>query len=250
MLAARRLHLFEFNDQPWLPETLRRAETGYLGVLIRKARVFAPLAPRLSALVDLCSGDDGRDRIVDLCSGGGGPYPDLLALVDGARGRATTLTLTDLHPNAALGVVAADARAVPPSLPGVRTLFDGLHHFAPADARAIFADAAAARAPILVGEASERSVPALIACLLIPLFVLLAMPFVTPRASLALLLTYVVPILPLIIFWDGLVSCLRTYRVDELRALVAGLDDGYAWEAGELRRAGRAVTFLVGRPTQ
>ena len=49
------------------------------------------------------------------------------------------------------------------------------------------------------------------------------------------------PLLPLCIFWDGLVSCLRTYRVDELRALVDGLDDGYRWEAGTVRKAGRNV---------
>jgi len=31
-----------------------------------------------------------------------------------------------------------------------------------------------------------------------------------------ILFTYVVPILPLLIFWDGLVSQLRTYSVQEL----------------------------------
>lgn len=105
----------------------------------------------------------------------------------------------------------------------MRTLFDGLHHFAPADARAVLADAAAAREPILVAEASERSAAALV-------------------------LTYLVPLLPLCIFWDGLVSCLRTYRVDELRALVADLNDGYRWETGTVRKAGRNVTFLLGTP--
>lgn len=252
-----RVHAFELNDQPWLPEALRRAETDYLGFVVAKAGAFTPLAARLAALVDA----PGGGRIVDLCAGGGGPYPELLADVERARGRPTELVLTDLRPNARLaarlGPVAdrarvepapVDARRVSPALGGVRTLFDGLHHFRPAEARALLGDAARARVPILVAEASERSVAALLASLLIPLFVLLATPFVRPRSGWTLLFTYVVPILPLAIFWDGLVSCLRSYRVDELRALVAGLEDGYEWEAGAVRKAGRAVTFLVGRP--
>jgi hypothetical protein len=254
-----RLHAFEFNDQPWLPEALRRAELDYLGFVIAKSRVFSTLAPRLAALVDA----SGHDRIIDICGGGGGPYPELLRAVDAVRGRPTELVLTDLHPNpgvlARLGDGAAnirveplpvDARHVPPSLAGARTLFDGLHHFRPADARALLADAAAARAPILVAEASERSVQAVIACLLIPLFVILVMPLVRPRSLWTLLLTYVVPLVPLLIMFDGLISCLRTYRVDELRALTAGLDDGYVWEAGAERRAGRAVTWLAGHPAE
>jgi hypothetical protein len=137
---------------------------------------------------------------------------------------------------------------VPPSLTGARTLFDGLHHFRPADARALLADAAAAGAPILVAEASERSVQAVIACLLIPLFVIVVMPWVRPRSLTALVLTYLIPIVPLLILWDGIVSCLRSYRVDELRALSDGLGSGYVWEAGAERSRGRAVTWLAGRP--
>jgi hypothetical protein len=251
----RRLHSFELIDQPWWPAPLRRAATDYLAFIVTKAGVFTALAPRLAALVDGAP----APRIVDLCAGGGGPYPALLDAVDAARsGRATEVVLTDLHPHERMQSRDArvhvesrsvDARAVPGDLGGVRTIFDGLHHFAPAEARAVLADAARARTPILVAEASERAAAAIVGAIFIPLFVLLVMPLVRPRSWLALLLTYLVPILPLAIFWDGLISCLRTYRVDELRALVADLGDGYRWEAGSVRKAGRNITFLVGSPT-
>lgn len=251
-----RVHAFELMDQPWWPERLRRAATDYLAFVVSKSGAFTPLAPRIAALVDGAA----EPRIVDLCAGGGGPYPALLDAVDAARGgRATELVLTDLHPNSGAAARNDDRRVrveprpvdalhVPPELAGVRTLFDGLHHFTPADARALLADAARSRAPILVAEASERSAAAIVGSIFIPLFVLLVMPLVRPRSLVALVLTYLVPILPLAIFWDGLISCLRTYRGDELRALVAGLDDGYRWEAGTVKKAGRNVTFLVGQP--
>lgn len=36
-MALPRVHAFELNDQPWLPEALRRAETDYLGFVVAKA---------------------------------------------------------------------------------------------------------------------------------------------------------------------------------------------------------------------
>jgi hypothetical protein len=70
---------------------------------------------------------------------------------------------------------------------------------------------------------------------------------VRPRSLGAWLFTYAIPILPLVIWWDGLVSCLRAYRPAELEALADGLD-GYRWEAGELRLRGQVVTYLTGYP--
>ena len=50
-----------------------------------------------------------------------------------------------------------DATHVPRELAGLRTLFNGFHHFRPLDATAILADAVRARQPIAIFEASRRS---------------------------------------------------------------------------------------------
>jgi len=251
----RRRQLFELGDQPWLPETLRRAETDYLAAAVRLTGPFTPLAPKIADVLDRT----GADRIVDLASGGAGPWPGLAAQIAAARGgRVPAVTLTDLYPNQrafdrarAAGLDHAarpvDARAVPEGLSGVRTMFDALHHLSPVDARAVLADAHRRRVPIVIGEAMTRSWPILLTTPLIPLFVLLLTPSIRPWSGWRLLFTYLIPILPLIIWWDGLVSCLRTYRPAELLALTRGLD-GYRWEAGLLRHKGVAMTYLVGEP--
>jgi len=250
-----RLQAFEWNDQPWLPETLRRAETEYLAKVIAVARPFTAIAARIAGVLDRA----GTDRVVDLASGGAGPWPSLAGEVAAARGRAPAVTLTDLYPNqraferaAALGLAhdatPVDARAVPPELSGVRTMFDALHHLAPDDARAVLADAHRAGAPIVVVEATSRRLSVILGSLIfIPLAVLFLTPAIRPFSLARLVFTYLVPVLPLLITWDGIVSCLRTYRPDELRALTAGLDD-YRWEAGELRGRGSIVTYLIGEP--
>ena len=81
---------------------------------------------------------------------------------------------------------------------------------------------------------------------------LLATPFIPPFRVSRLLLTYVVPIVPLATLWDGVVSCLRVYAPEELRALVSGIAgaDRYVWEIGRERvpLTPVTITFLVGRP--
>jgi hypothetical protein len=253
-----RLHLAELGDQPWLPDVIRRGETDYLAAALALGRPFTPLAPRIAALLDRA----GTDRIVDLGAGGAGPWPHLAPAVTAARdGRAPAVTLTDLRPNrdaiaraAAQGLAyepaPVDARDVPARLTGVRTLFDAFHHLRPADARAVLAGAHHARAPIVIGEALSRRPSTLIAtALLVPLMVLLLTPRVRPVTIARLVLTYLVPILPLAIWFDGVVSCLRAYRPPELLALAAGLD-GHRWEAGELRHRGAIVTYLIGVPIE
>ena len=76
--------------------------------------------------------------------------------------------------------------------------------------------------------------------------------FIRPFRWGRLVFTYLIPILPLLCLWDGIVSCLRSYSARELRELVRDLEsDDYAWDVGELRFPGTPVTvaYLMGWPT-
>jgi hypothetical protein len=247
-----RLTLFEIEDLPSCPAWLRNAMTGYLQTILTKARPYAMAAEPLAVLLK----ETGERRVVDLASGAGGPWPTLAA--DLRRlGVEIELTCTDLYPNADAGrglpfhPAPVSALAVPPELPGARTMFTALHHFSPEHVRGILASAQEAGVPFASFEASHRSFRGLLVSLFVPIGVLLLMPFVRPRRPLALLLTYLPPLVPLAIFWDGLVSMLRTYKVRELEAIAATIRrPGYAWEAREIpvRGVPIPVTALLGRP--
>jgi len=84
-----------------------------------------------------------------------------------------------------------------------------------------------------------------------PIMVLLLVPFLRPFRASWLVFTYVIPIIPLFVLWDGFVSGLRVYSVSELEALVAGIGGGdYVWEAGRIQMGAQPVraTYLLGRP--
>ncbi|HXM61951.1 MAG TPA: hypothetical protein VN950_13935, partial [Terriglobales bacterium] len=66
-----------------------------------------------------------------------------------------------------------------------------------------------------------------------------------------LLWTYLIPVIPLVLLFDGVVSCLRTYRPQELREMVEKLKPPscqYQWEIGELAGGKMPVTYLIGYP--
>jgi len=257
----RRFQLVEVEDLPWFPSLLRDAGTGYLRWAAEVSGQSRRLAPHLERALDA----SGATRIVDLCSGGGGPLPAIVAAL--ARGgRRLPVVLTDLYPNRGmLERVAAragghievypepvDASAVPDSLTGLRTLFNAFHHFPPARARAILQSAVDADQPIAVVEVMRRSFAPIVAMCFVPLFVLCALPFLRPFRWAWLPLTYLVPVIPLFVFWDGLVSCLRVYTPDEMREMIDGVagSERYDWQICEPRLlpAPARATLLIGVP--
>ncbi len=256
-----RLHLMEIEDQGWCPAPVRDGGTDFLRFMLERTRPYAAIAPRLRAALDRT----GDGRIVDLCSGAGGPWASLLPLLEGGA-RAPEVVLTDRYPNLeAFRRMEAgsggrirhadepvDATAVPAELEGFRTLFTGFHHFAPDLARGILADAVRARRGIGIFEVTERSVPAVLATLPAPLFALLATPAIRPFRWSRLLLTYVLPAIPLMVGWDGVVSCLRSYTPAEMLEMAAAAGGDYDWQAGRERvpRAPAHVTYLIGTPRQ
>lgn len=220
-----------------------------------------PLAEPLAELAQR----SGARRFVDLCSGSSGPWPKLVGHLS-AIGCELPVLLTDLYPNASASEreVAAsegriahhdapvDAADVPSELDGVRTLFNGFHHFRPAAARKILQDAVDDGQPIVVAEMVARSPLAMLgivlaALVVTPLVTLAIRPFRWSR----LLFTYLVPVVPLLVLWDGLVSCLRVYSPPELEELVAGLDaDGWRFETALLDNPAGPIpiTLLTGSP--
>jgi hypothetical protein len=230
---------------------------------LRHGRVYDGLVPRLAAAVKRSR----AAQITDLCSGGGGPWPDLLPALR-AAGVDVPVCLTDKYPNAAaLGRLAGampglrfepesvSATDVPARLAGFRTLFTAFHHFGPADARAILAAAVRDRQGIFVAEATSRSPAALAMQALVPPAVLALTPAVRPFRWSRLCWTYLVPVLPLAILFDGVVSTLRVYTPGEMVAMAREVGgDEYEWEAGIDRPAGSPIPipYLIGvpRPTE
>jgi hypothetical protein len=248
-----RLHLFEIHDQPWCPTSLRDALTDFLQFTINLGGTYDAVVPLLRDAIARA----GATRVVDLCSGAGGPWR---RWADNPRGHApgfpVPVVLSDKFPNRAASAGGlpfhtepVDATAVPAGLRGFRTVFTAFHHFRPAEARAILADAVRQGQGIGVFEISRRAPLEMAVIALTWLAVLAFVPFIRPFRWSRLAWTYLPPVLPFVGLFDGVVSCLRTYNPAELRDMSRGLDS-YDWQVGETRSrwSPLAVTYLVGVP--
>lgn len=255
-----RVHLFEFEDQSWFPECIRNYGTDFLQFLSNKAKIYHTVLPELVEAMQ----KSGQHNIVDLASGGGGPWesliPELTKHFSGLR-----ITLTDFYPNLrAMKRMSdefdavdyfeepLDARDVPEELKGIRTQFLSLHHFRPEQAKAILSNAAETGNALAIFEAQERSLPSILAMLFSPISVLFTTPFIRPFSWGRLLFTYIIPIVPLFVMWDGVVSSLRTYSVKEMEAMVRELPEreSMEWNISKVKSGPGVVLYLIAVPVQ
>jgi len=262
-----RLHLFELEDLPWWPASWRDAGTSYLRWVVQISGHANTLLPSIRHALDR----SGELSILDLCSGDGGPIrvvaQELADASAASGGPPVAVLLTDLDPNRqAMAEVEhesggtiryhpepVDATRVPSDLPGLRCLFNSFHHLTPALAIQVLQDTVRNGKSIGVFEIVSREIFPMLGILTAPLLFACSLPFRRPRWS-WLFWTFVVPVLPAFILWDGLVSCLRVYTPTELRRLIEQVSghETYTWEISRVRlgAAPMYATVLVGTPKQ
>ncbi|MGI4872755.1 MAG: hypothetical protein ACRYFX_16470 [Janthinobacterium lividum] len=257
-----RLHLFEFEDQPWFPAVLRAGQMDYLRFMISGLGIYRPVAPLLAQALRRTR----QHQLLELGAGAGGGTETVLAALRREPGilPGLRLLLTDLYPQPTAwadvtrrthGTIQGhpapvNALAVPANLPGLRVIFSAFHHFAPPQAEALLRDAVAQGAGIAVFEGAAKSWLEIgLALTVLPLAQLLLTPFFRPFRLSRLVFTYLLPLIPLTTIWDGVVSILRMYPPASLLALAHRADPTgrYQWQAGRLRHWwGPQVTYLIG----
>lgn len=259
----KRIHLFEFEDFAWFPNWIRICMTRYINAFHR----ILKSQENLSELIKDQLSHAEEPIILDMCSGSGGPMPDVLRLVkQDEKYHNVRLELSDLYPNLEAAKVfnsdyndisyhveSVDATAVDPQFRGLRTMVSSLHHMKPEIVIEILGNAQKHRQPILIYEISDNAPPIWLWWLALPfglISTLLVTPMVRPMSWQQLVFTYLIPILPLFIAWDGAVSNARTYTIADLEKLIAvlPLSDSYRWEPGKMKGRGGGKIFLKGIP--
>jgi hypothetical protein len=251
----RRRHFFEVLDQAWCPAAVRHGATDCLEAIISRTDVYRGVQAEIFRAI----GDSGSARVVDLCSGGGGPWlsPGWRSAL--AQHAPLKVVLTDKFPSSVLSArlqqdasitcldVPVDAVSVPESLRGFRTIFSSFHHFPDAVAREVLGDAVRRGESFAMAEVTSRTPRAFATILFMPVLVWLLTPFMRPFRWSRLLLTYLVPLIPLVVLWDGMVSCFRTRTPQELLELSRSFPQ-YEWTAGYAKGNWLPPVYLIGRP--
>jgi hypothetical protein len=233
------LFLFEFMDLAWLPSTLRATVHDVLDCCLGTAprRYYEWVALEILKLVE----DGSVDTIVELGAGTAPITRELAKRLDGRKG--ISLRVSDLYPNRALyqtleeeypDLIQTDRRSIdfshPMDLPpGSLLVLSGTFHHVPHAARLHALESLSAYR-VAMFEPLGRN-PASLLLSLLGFFSGLATPLrfwsQRPGNWRRVLWCWLVPLAPVMIVWDGIVSCLRYWTEKEWEenlALVIAMD--------------------------
>lgn len=253
-----RVNVLELEDKPWFPSEIRNFGTDFLQEMATRFDMYAPIVP---LLVDTLK-STGNTQIIDMASGGGG---GLVKLSEHLQKEIPELkiNLSDYYPNIpafektvnkspeifTYTNESVDATNIPANLKGVRTQFLSFHHFEKKQAIQILQNAVDAKSPICIFEGQERSFSSIFAMAISPISVLLITPMIKPMTFHRFLFTYIFPVVPLFVMWDGILSSLRTYSIEEMNELVSEVknNESYEWKIGKIKKGPAVVLYLIGK---
>lgn len=244
-MGLPRLQLFEFNDLPWVPAAIRDTIVESLSRTLDWGHMLEGLVAPFEDFL----AQSGAREVLDIGAGGGGPASILAREISRAHRTPPRFVLTDLHArpeawarlrDAQPGAIdfepgSVDATQIPPALAEgrARTIINVLHHFPPELASAILADAVRGSRGVFIAEGFERNPLMFANFAAAGLPALVVNPVLSPRDRLAkAALTWFTPAALAISLWDGLVSTMRVYTEEELRAMVAPFGSDWRWEYG------------------
>ena len=249
-----RIDLFEFHDTRWVPALLRRSVVDALGLTTDWGRLLSGLIQPLEQFLERTH----ATTLLELCSGSG-RMAALLAAEMRQRGAAPArIILSDKAPrpvdwrrlsesNDALAYVSDPVDATRVSTvesTHPRLIANALHHFPPPLARAVLRDAVQRTPGIFVCENFPRNPLATLGPGLPGAIAVLGAPLALPEGRLWRgLLTWLLPVIPLMFFWDGLASSLRVYTEVEIRDMLDGLDCELTFGRFPLPYFGRGTYF-------
>ena len=234
---------------------MRQGATDFLEAITSRGNIYRGVqAEFVAAMVS-----SSANRVVDLCSGSGGPWLSASWRTLLAEHPPLTVVLTDKFPIAALASrlcgdplissidISVDATSVPEWLGGFRTVFSSFHHFSDPVAIQVLHDSVRSGAGFAMAEVTARTPLAMLKMLLIPIFCWLLTPQMKPFRWSRILLTYLLPVIPAVLLWDGMVSCLRTRTPEELLLLTRSFPQ-YNWQAGYSSEGWLPPVYLIGTP--
>lgn len=263
----KRVQLFEFEDLPWFPNSLRAGMTRVLAAMHRATKLHEVLANECIVALE----KSGESTILDYCSGSGGAMPKVLEEIR-KNNSSINLELSDKYPNKEsimhysnqIGISyhseSIDASKIGQKRAGIKTIVNAFHHMPPDSARNILKTAQEQGDTILIYEMAENKIPLFLWWLFLPLglsivffMAIVLTPFAKGITFSQVLFTYLVPIIPICYAWDGQASLPRIYSPEDIKNLLSeiGQKENYMWEfrAARNRKEKKQGTLLIGKIT-
>ena len=227
----KRRQMFQFTDQRWFPPLLSQLVHEFLVWFVGRVHAARPFVPFLMEALDGAA----ERRILDITTGAGSGVETLLPELP-ERVEAVSFQYPD----------------VPADRPGLYTLVNGLHRLPPPEATELFRRLGSSGQPLLIVEGNNDNWWQAVGMLVFaPISAVLSAPFVRPFRFTRLLFTYLIPVLPLLIGFDGAAALFKLYSPADLDALVKRADvPGFVWRTGKAPNGrGGKIIYAIAYPS-
>lgn len=220
----------EIHDRPWCCRAIHDGITDFLAFFAEYSGLRRKAYRRIAQVL----GTTGSSKVVELCAGSGfGAMHMLRRLRLMLPGRNVSVVATDIRENSnwplirsategGVSTLRKDAETALREEAGVFVMFAALHHFSSSEIVSLLKTASAhAKTFICVDYFTRGRIVDLFPLFAGPFLMFFAAPLIFPFSWTRLFLTWVIPILPALLFIDTMLSMLRSYTLDELKEIVA-----------------------------
>lgn len=255
ILKFVRYQAFQWTNQPWMPKFLRKCADEYLDFLVGFMGINRPFLPLFQELFNLT-----KPNTVVVLNGmtGGGPA-FMASELRSMRGGHLTMTLSDDHLDKAralqIGELSGETLDSISSLattvqgPAVAVAINSFHRLSNEKAILTLKEVSEKFDGVLIAEGNNRSPRQVFGMLIaVPALVFATAFFVPPFSIKRLLFTYLIPLIPLVVVWDGIAALFRIFPPEDLLMLAeqAGRSD-YEWKSAKVpNHRGGFYIYLMG----
>lgn len=217
------MRLFEFGDLKWIPHLYHYYLRVYLIFFIRLIGYDKLWAKQTESFIE----GNSADSVMEYGSGSGEPLIQMVSQINSTKAKSLNYVMSDLKPlpefvnkvndqspeNFSYIETPVDATKNKPSDGQAVIFINSFHHLSPEIAQEVIKNNLENGNEMLILEYVRNNPLAYLSMFGGLLLILLTLPFVVKLKHLpiAVLFTYIIPLFPLMVFWDGLVSCRRAY---------------------------------------
>lgn len=217
------MRFFEFGDLTWIPHIYHYYLRVYLMFFIKFVGYDKLWAKQTQAFLS----QTDASSIMEYGSGSGEPLMRMVSQLDCEKAKSLSYTMSDLNPfpefvtkvnveapnNFTYIETSVDAANHKPQDGQAVVFINSFHHLPPKVAHYVIKNNLENGNEMLILEYVRNNLLAYFSMLGGVLIVLLTAPFVSKlkHLPLTILFTYIIPLFPLMMLWDGLISCRRAY---------------------------------------
>jgi len=226
----KRVHIPQISNQTWFPSFLRQHIHEFMTWFVGKVGAAKPFMPIIE------EGLQYADQIIEIEQTVGAGFETIIPYLD-----------------AAVPIKTVGLKGFSVNQKGLYISVNAFHQLRETEAQYLLEEIAKSRNPVAIVEGNNDSLWQVFGMtIIVPLTVLLTAPFVKPFRFSRLILTYLIPILPIVTFIDGAIALTRLYATSDLDELSGSIkESNYTWRSGKLDNGrGGKIIYLLGYPEE